>query len=68
MGINILAYATNRELKSKDEPFELTADTKKEDDNFRSRQRYIANIRHPGGCDAAPGALASLMARGPRAN
>jgi hypothetical protein len=61
MGINILAYATNRELKSKDEQFELTADVKKEEDPVERGKRYIANIRHPGGCDAAPGALASLM-------
>jgi len=61
MGINILAYATNRELKSKDEQFEADGGYEKGGRQLRSRKRYIANIRHPGGCDAAPGALASLM-------
>ena len=62
MGINILAYATNRELKSKDENFQL-ADRCDEgsEDTFERGKRYIANMRHPGGCDAAPGALPSLL-------
>jgi hypothetical protein len=61
MGINVLAYATNRELKSKDENFNVGDTTKKDEDTFERGKRYVANVRHPGGCDAAPGALASLM-------
>ncbi len=34
MGINVLAYATNRELKSKDENFQIADDTPKEPDTF----------------------------------
>ena len=54
MGINVLAYATNRELKSKDENFNVGDATKKDEDTFERGKRYVANVRHPGGCDAAP--------------
>jgi hypothetical protein len=60
MGINILAYATNRELKSKDENFRLP-DLAHDEDPVERGKRYVANIRHPGGCDAAPGALPNLL-------
>lgn len=60
MGINILAYATNRELKTKDESYR-TADVARPDDNFDRGKRYVAKLRHAGGCDAAPGALPSLL-------
>ncbi len=56
IGINVLAYATNRELKSKDENFNVGDTTKKDEDTFERGKRYVANVRHPGGCDAAPGA------------
>jgi hypothetical protein len=61
MGTNILAYATNRELKSKDENFQIADRSTKEPDTFDRGKRYIANVRHPGGCDAAAGALPSLL-------
>ena len=59
-GINILAYATNRELKYKDEvpAQQLRTDS---DDNFERGRFRIANLRHPGGCEAAPRALVNLM-------
>ncbi|MCC7084459.1 MAG: DUF4159 domain-containing protein [Pirellulales bacterium] len=61
MGINVLAYATNRELKSKDENFELP-DAKKTDEDTTDRgKRSIAKLRHAGGCNAAPGALPALL-------
>jgi hypothetical protein len=60
MGINILAYATNRELKSKDENFR-SVDLAHDADTFERGKRYVANLRHPGGCDAAPGALPNLL-------
>ena len=61
MGINILAYATNRELKSKDENFQIADADTKSHDTFERGKRYIANIRHAGGSDAAPGALPNLL-------
>ena len=61
MGINVLAYATNRQLKSKDENFQLPDQASKEQDTFERGKRYVANIRHAGGSDAAPGALPNLM-------
>ncbi|HEY2881549.1 MAG TPA: DUF4159 domain-containing protein, partial [Pirellulales bacterium] len=61
MGINVLAYATNRELKNKDENFHLADEAPKDVDTFERGKRYIANIRHPGGSDAAPGALPGLL-------
>ncbi|HZZ29956.1 MAG TPA: DUF4159 domain-containing protein [Pirellulales bacterium] len=61
MGINVLAYATNRALKSKDENFQLADQNPKEEDTFERGKRYVANLRHPGGCDAAPGALPGLL-------
>jgi hypothetical protein len=61
MGINVLAYATNRELKSKDENFQLADEGPKEPDTFERGKRYVANVQHPGGCDSAPGALPGLL-------
>jgi hypothetical protein len=60
IGINVLAYATNRELKSKDENFGLKIDDQKHDTSDRSVM-YLAKLRHPGGCDAAPGALPGML-------
>jgi len=60
IGINVLAYATNRELKSKEENFGLKIDEQKHDVSDRSVM-YLAKLRHPGGCDAAPGALPGML-------
>jgi hypothetical protein len=60
IGINVLAYATNRELKSKEENFGLKFDDQKHDTRDRS-VLYLAKLRHPGGCDAAPGALPGML-------
>lgn len=60
IGINILAYATNRELKGKEEAFRTPAEQQRADPIDRGRV-YIAKLRHPGGCDAAPRALANLV-------
>ena len=61
LGINVLAYATNRgaELKYKDPVFPTTPGAKKAD-SARGRLQVV-NLRHPGGCSAAPRALASLL-------
>jgi hypothetical protein len=60
IGINVLAYATNRELKSKELNFNLNANDFQHDTSDRS-VLYLAKLRHPGGCDAAPGALAGML-------
>jgi hypothetical protein len=60
IGINVLAYATNRELETKDiQPANPVAELPK-DDHVRGKFT-VAILQHPGGCDAAPRALANLM-------
>ncbi len=59
LGLNILAYATNREVAFKD-PSLPTVDAGDEADHPRGQIR-IANILHPGGCEGAPGALRNLL-------
>ncbi|WP_428305170.1 DUF4159 domain-containing protein [Lacipirellula sp.] len=59
LGLNILAYATNREVGYKD-PAVPTPDGGDDADDSRGTIR-IANILHPGGCEGAPGALRNLL-------
>ena len=56
LGINVLAYATNRELRGKEENFNVHSSRRPGDQAERGRL-YIAKIRHPGGCNTAPGHL-----------
>ena len=56
LGINVLAYATNRELRGKEENFNVQSSRRPGDQAERGRL-YIAKIRHPGGCNTAPGPL-----------
>jgi hypothetical protein len=60
LGINILAYATNREVKFK---LDLPPDTGPSGtaDPIARAKLYIGKIRHSGGWNAAPGALMSLL-------
>lgn len=60
IGINVLTYATNREPKGKEQSFvEQFAD---EENRVSGRGVIeIAKLRHGGGCDDAPGALANLL-------
>lgn len=60
IGTNVLAYATNQELRYKDpaRPEPLAGTTH---DQFPRGRVYIANLRHMGGCDAAPRALVTLL-------
>ena len=58
IGINVLAYATNREVKYKYEITPLAADTPA--DPAQRARLDIAKLRHTGGWDAAPGALVHL--------
>lgn len=60
IGANVMAYATNREVKFKNEFF-VTADAAAPADNFDRGKLYTARLQHPGGCNAAPGALVNLM-------
>ena len=60
MGINVLAYATNRELKFKYEvPATVTGRSK--EDRFERAKLYMAKLKHTGGADAAPRALVNLQ-------
>lgn len=60
IGINVLAYATNRELKHKDEIPRSLATSRHDGPAGRGRLA-IAALRHPGGCNAAPRALINLL-------
>jgi hypothetical protein len=60
IGINVLAYATNRELKYKEEVDQyLTAGNSSE--TIERAKLHIAKLRHTGGWDDAPRALMTLL-------
>jgi hypothetical protein len=61
IGTNVIAYATNRELKRKDELFALDRDTPTKPDALERGQIAIAKLKHSGMCDAAPAALANIL-------
>ena len=60
IGVNVLAYATNRDLKPRDMIPEHVV-VKAPNDPFPRGKFAIAKLKHLGGCDAAPRALANLM-------
>ena len=60
LGVNILAYATNRELKYKD-PARSEENEAKPDEVVKRGRIIVAKLEHPGGCNAAPRALINLM-------
>jgi hypothetical protein len=60
LGVNVLAYATNRELQEKETFFEPSANRKPGDRIERGRF-HVATLRHPGGCNVAPRAVINLM-------
>ena len=60
IGINVLAYATNLELQKRDESIEKPVENRPIDPVARGKFA-VAKLQHPGGCDAAPRALANLM-------
>lgn len=60
LGMNVLAYATNRELKSKENYFKPKAARGPADRVERGRM-VVATLRHPGGCSIAPRAVVNLM-------
>ena len=59
-GINVLAYATNRELKTK-EMIPSRTEVRSDDGSLHRGAFRIANLRHPGGCNAAPRAVTTLL-------
>ena len=61
IGTNVLAYATNRELKRKDELFAIDRGSDPSTDRFERGQIAIGKLRHSGMCDAAPAALANIL-------
>jgi hypothetical protein len=61
IGTNVLAYATNRELKRKDELFAVAPAERSEPDDFERGQIAIGKLKHAGMCDAAPAALANIL-------
>ena len=61
LGINVLAYATNRELRTKEGFFANQPNARGPIDRVERGRLYVAKLRHPGGCDAAPRALVNLM-------
>ena len=60
IGVNVLAYATNRELQGKEQGFRIRAG-RQQSDPFARGRLYIAKLRHPGACNAAPRALTNLL-------
>jgi len=60
LGINVLTYATGREPRYKDASF-ATSSRSPQADDMRRGTIAIARLQHPGGCNAAPGALANLL-------
>ncbi|MDO4551358.1 MAG: DUF4159 domain-containing protein [Planctomycetia bacterium] len=61
LGVNILAYATHRELKTKDTNFALQQELTPENIMVNRGKLAVANLRHGGGCDVAPTALRNLL-------
>jgi hypothetical protein len=61
IGVNALTYFTGRDPKYKDEiPRYIELDGADVEDGLRGTL-YVANLKHPGGCEAAPGALVNLL-------
>ncbi len=61
IGANVLAYATDRELKRKDELFDVALPVAAPDREVVRGQLSIGKLRHGGQCDAAPAALANIL-------
>ena len=60
IGLNVLAYATNREPKGKEAAFDLAELPELDALGTRGAIR-IAKLQHSGGCNDAPGALVNLL-------
>lgn len=60
IGINVMAYATNREVKFKYE-VPLVVNGLKNEDKVERAKLQIAKLRHTGGWDSAPRALVNVQ-------
>ncbi|MGQ9503874.1 MAG: DUF4159 domain-containing protein [Thermogutta sp.] len=60
LGLNVLAYATNRQLKYKYAFFDQQTSRSRRNDVNRNRIT-VAELLHPGGCHVAPRALNNLL-------
>lgn len=60
IGLNVLAYATNREPRGKEQALADLGEDPLLDAAGARGVIQIAKLRHGGGCDDAPGALANL--------
>ena len=61
IGANVIAYATNRELKNKDELFAAEKPQQPQGTEIARGQLTIGKLKHGGLCDAAPAALANIL-------
>ena len=61
IGVNVVAYATNREPKGKEESFSGTNKLLELNAAGSRGTIQIAKLQHGGGCNDAPGALVNLL-------
>jgi hypothetical protein len=61
IGTNVLAYATNREVKGKDELFVIEREALAAPNSSQRGHVSIGKLRHSGMCDAAPAALSNML-------
>ncbi len=61
VGLNVLAYATNREPRGKEQLFAEAPEEESLEHLGRRGVLQVAKIRHGGGCNDAPGALVNLL-------
>lgn len=61
IGLNVLAYATNREPRGKEQQFVEEATRLEFTAAGKRGLIEVAKLRHGGGCNDAPGALANLL-------
>ncbi|NOZ41489.1 MAG: DUF4159 domain-containing protein [Planctomycetes bacterium] len=61
IGVNVVAYATNREPKGKEESFTGTSALLELNAAGSRGTIQIAKLQHGGGCNDAPGALVNLL-------
>lgn len=60
IGLNVLAYATGRQPRGKEQTFAVDADDELLESSGTRGVIEIAKLQHGGGCNDAPGALANL--------
>lgn len=61
IGANVLAYATNRDVKRKDELFAIDRSASNPQARFERGHVAIGKLKHAGMCDAAPAAVANML-------